>query len=268
MSMDAKDRARRNAVKDLPDDWIVPSWPAPRNVHAFFTTRNVNASDVRTTSFDVGGPRAPDDSGERATIAAHRRLLDRLLPSSPVWLDQVHGTDVVTLDRSSIINDDPPRADAAVTRKHDVVLAVRVADCMPVLFASADGAAIGAAHAGWRGLAAGVLERTIDAMRCAPTDLVAWIGPCISAPAYEVGDDVYDAFVRRDNAAASAFKRSAPGKWHADLIALAQQRLAQSGVVNVTRSGFCTASDSRRFFSFRRDGATGRMAALIWRTEC
>ena len=268
MSMDAKDRAPRNAVEDLPDDWIVPSWPAPRNVHAFFTTRNVNTSDVRTTTFDIGSARAVADFHERAAIAAHRCVLDRLLPSSPMWLDQVHGADVVTLDESPVLRDDPPRADAAVTRRHDVVLAVRVADCMPVLFASVDGAAIGAAHAGWRGLAAGVLERTIDAMHGARSDLMAWIGPCISAPAYEVGDDVYDAFVRRDNAAASAFKRSAPGKWHADLIALAQQRLAQSGVVNVTRSGFCTASDSRRFFSFRRDGATGRMAALIWRTEC
>ncbi|HKP66891.1 MAG TPA: peptidoglycan editing factor PgeF [Casimicrobiaceae bacterium] len=228
----------------------------------------METSDVRTTAFDVGGPRAPADSRERATIAGHRRFLERLLPSPPAWLDQVHGADVVTLERSPCLGDDAPCADAAVTRKHDVVLAIRVADCMPVLFASADGAAIGVAHAGWRGLAAGVLERTIDAMRCAPAELIAWIGPCISAAAYEVGDDVYDAFVRRDDAAASAFERSAPGKWHADLVALALQRLAQSGVVNVTLSGFCTASDSQRFFSFRRDGATGRMAALIWRTEC
>ena len=266
--MHATDRVPRNDVEGLPPDWIVPAWPAPRNVHAFFTTRNLDTSDVRTTAFDVGGARAPDDSRERMGIAGHRRFLERLLPSPPAWLDQVHGAEVVTLDGSPRLGDDSPRADAAVTRKHDVVLAIRVADCMPVLFASVDGSAIGAAHAGWRGLAAGVLERTIDEMRCAPTDLIVWIGPCISAAAYEVGDDVYDPFVRRDGAAASAFKRSAPGKWHADLVALAQRRLVQSGVINVTRSGLCTASDSQRFFSFRRDGATGRMAALIWRTEC
>ena len=256
------------AVAGVPDDWIVPAWPAPRNVQAFFTTRNVNTSGIRTTAFDVGGGRARDDSRERAAIAGNRRFLERLLPSPPAWLDQVHGAEVVTLDRPPLVDDDHPRADAAVTKRPNVVLAVRVADCMPVLFASTDGATVGAAHAGWRGLSAGVLERTIDATRCAPGDLLAWVGPCIGASVYEVGDDVYAAFVDRDGHAASAFQRAAPGKWLADLVALAQQRLARAGVGNVTRCGLCTASDAQRFYSVRRDRATGRMAALIFRTEC
>ena len=269
MSAPVTDRTpTANAVAGLPDDWIVPAWAAPHNVHAFFTTRNVDTDGIRTASFDVGGSRAPDDSHERAGIAGNRRFLDRLLPSPPVWLDQVHGADVVTLDESPVWRNNPPRADAAVTGRHDVVVAIRVADCMPVLFTSVDGSTVGAAHAGWRGLAAGVLERTIAAMRCAPSDVIAWVGPCIGAPAYEVGDDVYDAFVHRDADATAAFQRGAPGKWRADLIALAKQRLDRCGVVSVDGCGFCTASDARRFFSFRRDGATGRMAALIWRTEC
>ena len=275
MSTRAPDRSLHppiQPVRDaLPGDWIVPAWPAPAPVHAFFTTRNaVTDGGARTASFDVGGPpRAPDDPGTRAAIAGHRRFLQRLLPSSPVWLDQVHGADVVTVDRSPMPTDERwPRADASVTRAPDVVLAIRVADCVPVLFSTADGSAIGAAHAGWRGMAAGVIERTVEALQQPPAYVLAWIGPCIGAAAYEVGDDVRDAFVAGDDNAAASFERGQPGKWQADLAALARQRLAQAGVAAVTTSGLCTASDPERFFSFRRDRATGRMAAFIWRTQC
>jgi YfiH family protein len=148
------------------------------------------------------------------------------------------------------------------------VLAIRVADCLPVLLVAADGSVIGAAHAGWRGLAGGVLENTVAAMQCDAAGVVAWLGPCIGAAAYEVGDDVRDAFIARDADAASAFARGRPGKWQADLEMLARRRLAQAGVVRVTSAHMCTASDPARFFSFRRDRATGRMAALIWRGRC
>ena len=275
MSARAPDRSRHPPIRPvrdaLPDDWIVPSWPAPANVQAFFTTRNaVTADGARTAAFDVGGPpRASDDATARAAIADHRRFLQQLLPSPPVWLDQAHGADVVAVDRAPGSPDDRwRRADGSVTRAPDLVLAIRVADCVPVLFTAADGSAIGAAHAGWRGMAAGVLEHTVDAMQCRPADVVAWIGPCIGAAAYEVGDDVRDAFVGGDDSAAASFVRGQPGKWQADLAALARQRLARAGVATVTTSGLCTASDPSRFFSFRRDRATGRMAAFIWRTRC
>jgi len=275
MSARAPDRSGHRPIRSvrdaLPVDWIVPAWTAPANVHAFFTTRNAGTGDgACTTSFDVGGP--PSASGNattQAAIADHRRFVQRLLPSPPAWLDQVHGADVVVAERSPATPDDHwPRADASVTRAPDVVLAIRVADCVPVLFAAADGSVIGAAHAGWRGMAAGVLERTIDALQCRPSDVVGWIGPCIGADAYEVGDDVRDAFVTGDGGAVTSFKRGRPGKWQADLAALARHRLARAGVVYVTTSGLCTASAPERFFSFRRDRATGRMAAFIWRTQC
>jgi YfiH family protein len=240
-------------------------------VQAFFTTRNAVAEgDARTSSFDVGGPpNATADVATRDVIANNRRLLEAFLPSPPVWLDQVHGAAVVDVDRlPRSVDDRWPRADAAVTRDADVVLAVRAADCLPVLFAATDGSVIGAAHAGWRGLAAGVLESTVAAMRCNAADILAWLGPCIGRAAYEVGDDVRDAFVVRDADAASAFERGRPGKWQANLEALARRSLAQAGVVGVTSAGLCTASDPARFFSFRRDGATGRMAAFIWRARC
>ena len=252
-------------------DWLVPKWPAPRGVNAFFTTRNaVGEHGARTSSFDVGGP--PDalaDAARSDAIPESRRIIQALVPSSPVWLDQVHGATVVDVDRlPRDAGDRWPRADAAVTRATDVVLAIRVADCLPALFTAADGSVVGAAHAGWRGLATGVLENTVAAMHCNAAGVLAWLGPCIGAAAYEVGDDVRDAFVARDGDAVSAFARGRPGKWHADLEMLARRRLAHAGVVAVTSARMCTASDPARFFSFRRDRATGRMAAFIWRGQC
>lgn len=251
-------------------DWVVPQWPAPRAVQAFFTTRNaVGRRGGHTSSLDVGSPSVASGAATDEAIAENRRIVQAFLPSTPIWLDQVHGATVIDIDRSGRSSDDRwPRADATVTRATDVVLAIRVADCLPALFTAADGSVIGAAHAGWRGLAAGVLESTVAAMGCNPSDILAWLGPCIGAAAYEVGDDVRDAFVTRDTEAASAFERGRPGKWQANLEALARRRLAEAGVVAMTSAGMCTASDPARFFSFRRDGTSGRMAAFIWRNGC
>jgi YfiH family protein len=240
-------------------DWIVPEWPVPPHVRAFVTTRRGGVSKGAYASLNLGGGGAPPD--DPAAIAQNRRLLMRALPQPPVWLHQVHGTEVVAVDAP---RDDAPVADAAVTRTRDVPLAVRIADCLPVFFADRAGTAIGVAHAGWRGLAAGVLERTLAALAREPADVVAWIGPGIGADAFEVGDDVHAAFTRGDPGAAAHFQPDRPGKWRADLPALARRRLAARGVPLVLGGAWCTVRDSARFFSYRRDGTTGRMAAVIW----
>lgn len=237
-------------------DWIVPSWPVAARVRAFVTTRNGGVGTGAYASLNLGYGGDAD-----AAVAENRRRVQRHLPAPPTWLRQVHGVevrDVAAPDATA------PTADAAVTRARDVPLAVMVADCLPVLLAERHGAAVGAAHAGWRGLSAGVLERTVAAMRCAPQDIVAWIGPGIGPQAFEVGKDVYDAFVARDSAAASAFAPLREGKWLADLPQLARRRLAAAGVVDVHGVGACTLRDPARFFSYRRDGTSGRMGAFIW----
>ena len=240
-------------------DWIVPDWEAPANVHGFVTTRNGDAG--REGTFDVGGS---EPSSEAAAVGeAHRRQIEAFLPATPRWLAQVHGSAVVTFDTGRLPQ--APRADAAVTRCANVVLAVRIADCMPVLFATRDGACVGVAHAGWHGLAQGVLERTLDAMHCDARDVGAWLGPAIGPTAFEVGADVYEAFVGQDEGARAAFAPLRAGKWLADLEALARRRLARAGVRAVAGGGLCTYRDPARFFSYRRDGSRGRMAAFVWR---
>ncbi|HTA65036.1 MAG TPA: peptidoglycan editing factor PgeF, partial [Xanthomonadaceae bacterium] len=170
---------------------------------------------------------------------------------------------VVRVDDASG-TDEEPEADAAVTTSPGVVLAILTADCLPVLFCSDDGAAVGAAHAGWRGLAGGVLERTVEGMRIAPEKLLAWFGPAAGSQAYEVGGEVRAAFVDRDPAAANAFAAMRTGHWFCDLYALARLRLGRIGVTSVHGGDLCTISDPQRFYSFRRDGRTGRMASLIY----
>jgi hypothetical protein len=245
----------------MPDarDWIAPEWPVPPHVRAFVTTRGGGVSEGVYASLNLGGGGAPPDAP--AAIAENRRRLARALPQPPVWLQQVHGTEVVTVDAA---RHDAPVADGAVTRARDVPLAVRIADCLPVFFADRAGTAVGVAHAGWRGLAAGVLERTLAALEREPADVVAWIGPGIGADAFEVGEDVHAAFTRDDPGAALHFRPDRPGKWRADLAALARRRLAARGVPLVLGGHVCTVRDSGRFFSYRRDGVTGRMAAVIW----
>ncbi len=248
-------------------DWIVPQWDAPSNVRGFVTTRAHPADPEK--DFDLGPARLDAlDAGRRAAVVAHRALLAARLPSQPVWLEQTHGRDVAMIDDATVdaFRAEPPVADAAVTRLPYVPLAVRVADCLPVFFADDGGTVIATAHAGWRGLAAGVLEATVAAMSVEPATVRAWLGPAIGATAFEVGDDVVEAFVRDDREALSCFTATRAGKWIADLAALARRRLASSGVHRVDGSNHCTSSDASRFFSWRRDRTPHRMAAVLWRT--
>ena len=233
-------------------------WPAPSNVQALTTLRHgIGASAAPFDSFNLG-LRSGDDPD---TVQRNRHdLMARMhLPGAPRWLRQVHGTTVAIEP-----GDDEPEADAAVTRTAGTVLAILTADCLPVVFAARDGATVAAAHAGWRGLAAGVLEATVAAMQVPGDEIVAWLGPAAGQQAYEIGEEVHDAFVSRDPSAASAFIATRPGHWRVDLSALARQRLADVGVTDVYGGGLCTISDAQRFFSHRRDQRTGRMATLAW----
>jgi YfiH family protein len=251
-------------------DWIVPAWPAPARVGALSTTRAGGVSTGSAATMDLrlgsvpGTPCAPT-----AEVAENRRRLDAFLPASPVWLSQVHGAGVAVLDAGTLAaaRAAPPVADAAVTRERGVVCAVRTADCLPVLFADRAGTVAGAAHAGWRGLVAGVLEATVAALAAlgaAPGDLVAWLGPAIGPAAFEVGDDVRDAFAASDPQSIRCFAPAGEGKWLADLYALARRRLAGAGVREVSGGGLCTVADATRFYSHRRARDTARMATLVW----
>ena len=193
----------------------------------------------------------------RNTVDAELRLL---LPGEPAWLRQVHGARVARLDQ--VVSD--PEADAAVTGTKNRVCAIRVADCMPVLLVDEDATVIGAAHAGWRGLCAGVIENTVQAMGVAGGKLLAWLGPAIGPKVYEVGDEVRTAFLARDAAAHAAFTPARPGHWLLDLYAVARQRLRSCAVERIFGGGYCTYSEPERFYSFRRDGTASRMAAYIW----
>ena len=239
----------------LPADWIAPDWPSPPRVHAFVTTRNGGVSTGPYVSLNLGA-RVGDDID---AVEQNRARVRALLPSDPKWLHQVHGTDVVQADRM----DEAISADAAFTRVRGAVCAVQAADCLPVLFCDREGSCVAAAHAGWRGLSAGVLEQTVAALGVSADRLIAWLGPAIGPRAFEVGADVLDAFARSDPSH-SAFVAVRPGKWLADLFMLARTRLKSAGVTGVFGGGLCTVSDPARFFSHRRDRITGRQAAFIW----
>ena len=240
----------------MPPAVLRPQWGAPAGVHAACTLRTGGASGAPWDTLNMGGHVGDDP----AAVAENRRRVgvSLALPAEPRWLEQVHGTRVADAATAG-------PADAAVTREPGHVLAILVADCMPVLFASADGGVLGAAHAGWRGLAAGVLEATLAAMRVPAASVHAWLGPAIGPVAFEVGDEVRAAFMQRDAGAGQAFTANARGRWQCDLALLARQRLAAAGVQRVTGAALCTASNPLQCFSFRRDGRTGRMAALLWR---
>jgi YfiH family protein len=240
---------------------IVPDWPAPEGVRAAFTLRTHGVSRPPFDTFNV----AAHVGDEPCAVAENRAALraSLALSAEPAWLEQVHGPRVVDLDRQTSLDSLGP-ADASVSRTARVC-AIQVADCMPVLFAAADGSAVGAAHAGWRGLAGGVLEATVRAIDTPPGELLAWLGPAIGPAHFEVGEEVRAAFVAADTGAAEAFSANERGRWQCDLYALAKRRLAAMGVARIHGGGWCTYADSRRFFSYRRDGRCGRMAALIWR---
>lgn len=241
----------------LPDTLIAPAWPAPARVQACFTTRQGGVSVAPYNSLNLG-THVGDDP---AAVAENRARVSALLPAEPLWLEQVHGTEVCSDARPGLRT-----ADAAVTRVPGRVCAVMVADCLPVLLCDRAGSVVGAAHAGWRGLAAGVLARTVAAMACAPDQVLAWIGPAIGPQAFEVGPEVRDAFLAEDDGLGLAFRPGREDRLWCDLPALARAMLARAGVLpaSVTGGGYCTVSDPARFFSFRRDGRTGRMAGLIW----
>lgn len=241
------------------------AWKTPLGVHAAFTTRQDGVSAPPWDSFNLG---AHVGDAAQAVAANRARLRERLyLPAEPCWLQQVHGIAVADLDAAIAPH---PAADAAVTGRTGRVAAIMVADCLPVLFASRDGARIGAAHAGWRGLAGGVLEATVRALGVPGAELKVWLGPAISREHFEVGEEVRDAFLAADPGASTEFDRNERGRWRADLVMLARRRLEALGVRDVAGGRWCTFSDSERFFSHRRDGHkfgnTGRMAALIWKS--
>jgi hypothetical protein len=262
MSAETAAAALPAALRAAGLDWIVPDWEAPANVGAMVTTRagGVSAGPCATMNL---GRRSRDDA---EAVAENERRFQAFLPGNPVWLDQVHGTAAVTLAREAETLP-MPVADAAVTRARGVVCAVLTADCLPVLFADDAGTVVGIAHAGWRGMAAGVLEATVAALREAgarPGSVVAWLGPAIGPSAFEVGDDVRAAFLAADPRAATCFAPHRGDRWLADLYGLARQRLARGGVTRVGGGGFCTFAEPARFFSHRRERESGRMAAAVW----
>jgi hypothetical protein len=244
-------------------DWIVPAWAGPARVHAFFTTRHGGVSSGAAATFDVGSAR-PGPAEDLVAVAENRRRLRELLPADPVWMHQVHGNDVATITTPPAA---PPTADAAITRAAATVLTVRTADCLPLLFADRAGSVLAVAHAGWRGLASGVVENALAAMDVPAADVVAWIGPAIGPQAFEVGADVLAAYCKNDRAAAAFFKPIREGKWMADLPGLARARLLRAGVSDVAGGLWCTHADAARFHSYRRDPRAGRMALVAWLAE-
>jgi YfiH family protein len=235
---------------------ILPDWPAPARVKSLMTTRAGGVSQAPWGSLNLGDHVGDDP----AHVAANRARLRRQLPAEPGWLRQVHSARVVELGRK------PNReADAALTRQPAQVCAVLTADCLPVLLCDRAGSVVAAAHAGWRGLADGVLEATVAAMQLPPGEILAWMGAAIGPQAFEVGDEVRQAFVAQHAEASMAFvPQSMPGKWLADIYQLARIRLNHAGVQAIYGGGRCTFNEADSFYSYRRDGVTGRMAALIW----
>ena len=235
---------------------LVPDWPAPARVRSLQTLRGAGSSLAPWDSFNLGDHVGDDP----AHVAANRAALREHLPSEPAWLKQVHGVATVNPKKSPKLKE----ADAAFTRDPGVVCAVMTADCLPVLFCDRAGTVVAAAHAGWRGLAAGVLEATIRDMAVPAEELLTWLGPAIGPSAFEVGDEVRAIFVAHDAQAALAFVAHGPGKWLADIYLLARQRLTTAGVASISGGERCTFNEAADFFSYRRDGVTGRMASLIW----
>ncbi|MDD2685903.1 MAG: peptidoglycan editing factor PgeF [Gallionella sp.] len=235
---------------------IVPDWPAPANVKAMQTTRSGGVSNTPYASLNLGThvgdvPRA---------VAYNRQQLSSLMPSEPVWLEQVHGVVVANADAAGCL----PQADAAVARRKSSVCVVMTADCLPVLLCDDNGSVVGAAHAGWRGLCEGVIEQTVRAMGVPPSSLMAWLGPAISQAAFEVGAEVRAAFMQHDANAENAFVPAPENKFMADIYQLAKLRLQALGITRVYGGDLCTYRDAGRFFSYRREGQTGRMGTFIW----
>jgi polyphenol oxidase len=241
----------------LPRDWLVPDWPAPARVRAFVTTRAGGASDGEYGTLNLGlnsGDRPENVQANRAIVRAH-------LPADPAYLAQVHGAEVLNIDERV---PESARADAAVSGRPGRVAVVLTADCMPVFLCDRDGTRVAVAHAGWRGMAAGVLENAVAALGVPAGEVIAWMGPAIGPDAFEVGPEVRAAFMAHDVRAEEGFRAGKPGKFMADLYHLARQRLCAAGVRQIHGGGFCTYHEPERFFSYRRVQKSGRMGAFIW----
>jgi hypothetical protein len=240
--------------------WLEADWPVPPGVSVISTYRTEGVSAGIYTSLNLGdhvGDSAADVLENRRRLVAAARL-----PAEPLWLKQVHGVEVRDADRPM-----PGPADASVSRERGRVLAILTADCLPIMLSSDTGEVVGAVHAGWRGLSAGVIERTIDAMGLPGGRLKAWLGPAIGPQHFEVGAEVREAFLAADPEASTAFRLNERGRFMADLYALAKGRLRRAGVHRIFGGGLCTYAEPQRFFSHRRDGTTGRQATLIWRAN-
>lgn len=235
---------------------ILPDWPAPKNVRTLQTTRNGGISAAPYNSLNLSS----NVGDVPLAVARNRMLLEPMLPSEPVWLKQVHGVAVVDAAQAECW----PEADACVSTDVGAVCVVMTADCLPVLLCNDKSSVISAVHAGWRGLCDGVIEHTVRAMGVPSDTLMAWLGPAIGVQAFEVGDEVRAEFVAKDSRATAAFVPSTSGKWLADIYQLAGLRLNALGITRVYGGGLCTYTDSTNFFSYRRDGVTGRMGTFIW----
>ena len=235
---------------------IIPDWPAPANVQALQTTRNGGHSAAPYASLNLGS----HVGDAQLTVARNRMLFSSLVPSEPVWLNQVHGIRVADAGHAGCL----PEADASISTHPGAVCVVVTADCLPLLLCDEQGSVVGAAHAGWRGLCDGVIEATVSAMQVPAPTLMAWLGPAIGPAAFEVGDEVRAAFVAQQPQAAGAFVAGKDGKWLADIYQLARLRLQAMGITRIYGGDLCTFSDAQRFYSYRRDGVTGRMGTFIW----
>lgn len=239
-------------------NFIYPDWPAPATVRALTSTREGGASLSPYASFNL----ARHVGDEPQHVDRNRSLLLQQLdlPHEPRWLKQVHGTELLDLDQKGTSNE----ADGSFSRLKNKVCVVMTADCMPVLMCTSAGDRVAALHAGWRGLAAGILRKGVTAMAVESSRLLVWLGPAIGAKSFDVGEQVYRAFVTQSSDAKKAFEPAGAGYWHADLYMLARMQLRSLGVDQVFGGNYCTYTDKQRFYSYRRDGATGRMASLIW----
>lgn len=241
-------------------NFIIPNWPAPANVKALQTTRLGGVSHAPFKSLNLGA-HVSDDA---IAVAKNRQLLSPYLPSEPVWVNQVHGIEVIDAAQSTCLQN----ADASFATKPNVVCVTMTADCLPVLLCDKAGTVVAAVHAGWRGLCDGAIEAAVNKLPVEKSEILAWLGPAIGPNAFEVGDDVRQQFIQQDKQAEQAFKSHAADKWLCNMYLIARQRLNKMGVTQIygasINEDFCTYTDKARFFSFRRDNVTGRMASLIW----
>ena len=247
-----------------PYDWIIPDWPAPSWVHAITTTRQGGVSQANYATLNLG--EHVDDHPQDVAINRQQLRAALDLPAEPLWLRQVHGRNIVLAEQAT----PGVTADGAQSRSPGQICAVLTADCLPVLLCDRAGTRVSAVHAGWRGLADGVIEAAIEALEVPGSSLLAWLGPAIGPHAFEVGSEVRAAFIAHDASAASAFQPQGEGwgeRWYANLYQLARQRLAAQGITEVYGGEYCSYTDSARFYSYRRDGRTGRMATMIWMSD-